>query len=93
MSFANQFMSQLRLAEIHKAGKKLENKVYDISSEQDQEIAGVKLATMGMKIADPAGLLQWLAKDRCLVTFADGKDIQAKRAALEAIVREWIWQL
>jgi hypothetical protein len=38
-------------------------------------------------------LLEWLAKDRCLVTFADGKDVQAKRAALQAIVREWIRQL
>ena len=46
MSFANQFMSQLRLANIHKSGKKLENKVYDIPVEQDQEIAGVKLSTM-----------------------------------------------
>ena len=39
MSFANQFMSQLRLAEFHKNGKHLENKVYDIPIEQDQEIA------------------------------------------------------
>ncbi len=50
MSFANQFMSQLRLVQLHKQGKKLENKVYDISVEQDQEIASVKLATMGLKI-------------------------------------------
>lgn len=50
MSFANQFMSQLRLAELYKKGKRLENKVYDIPAEQDQEIAGVKLATMGYKI-------------------------------------------
>ncbi len=50
MSFANQFMSQLRLVELHKKGKRLENKVYDIPAEQDQEIAGVKLATMGYKI-------------------------------------------
>jgi len=50
MSFANQFMSQLRLANAHKLGKSLENKVYDISVEQDQEIATVKLATMGIKI-------------------------------------------
>ncbi|UQA59373.1 DUF1801 domain-containing protein [Polyangium aurulentum] len=47
-------------------------------------------ATKGLKIADPAGLLEWLSKDRCLVTFSDGKDIQGKRAALEAILREWI---
>lgn len=50
MSFANQFMSQLRLVEPHKKGKRLENKVYDISKEQDQEIATVKLGTMGITI-------------------------------------------
>ncbi len=50
MSFANQFMSQLRLAEAHKSGKKLENTVHDIPGKQDQDIAGVKLATMGFKI-------------------------------------------
>lgn len=50
-------------------------------------------STKGMKIADPAGLLEWLTKDRCLVTFSDGKDIQAKRSALRIIVREWIRQL
>jgi adenosylhomocysteinase len=50
MSFANQFMSQLRLVEFHKKGKKLENKVHDIPPEQDQEIAFVKLKTMGLKI-------------------------------------------
>lgn len=47
-------------------------------------------ATTGLKIADPAGLLEWLAKDRCLVTFSDAKDIQAKKPALEALLREWI---
>jgi adenosylhomocysteinase len=50
MSFANQFMSQLRLAEVHKKGKRLDNKVYDISTEQDQEIARVKLKTNGISI-------------------------------------------
>ena len=50
MSFANQFMSQLRLAETHKKGKRFENKVYDIPQAQDQEIATVKLSTMGIKI-------------------------------------------
>jgi hypothetical protein len=47
-------------------------------------------ATTGISIADPAGLLEWLAKDRCLVTLGVGKDIQTRRAAFEAIVREWI---
>ncbi len=50
MSFANQFMSQLRLVELHKKGERLENTVHDIPAEQDQEIAMVKLETMGIKI-------------------------------------------
>ncbi|WP_224367955.1 DUF1801 domain-containing protein [Hyalangium versicolor] len=47
-------------------------------------------ATTGIRIDDPAGLLEWLAKDRCLVTLGAGKDIAARKAALEALVREWI---
>lgn len=47
MSFANQFMSMLFLAQ---NGPTLENKVYDISEDQDQEIARLKLATMGLSI-------------------------------------------
>ncbi|MFH0989255.1 MAG: adenosylhomocysteinase [bacterium] len=50
MSFANQFMSQLRLAEQFRKGKRFENKVYDIPTEQDQEIAGLKIKTMGYSI-------------------------------------------
>lgn len=50
MSFANQFMSQLRLAELDKKGKRLENTVHDIPPEQDQEIARVKLRTMKIKV-------------------------------------------
>ena len=45
MSFANQFLSLVRLA---REGKSLEQKVYTIGAEQDQEIASLKLATMGM---------------------------------------------
>ncbi len=55
--------------------------------------AKAKDNTKSLKIADPAGLLEWLAKDRCLTTFADAKDIRANRAALEAIIREWIEQI
>ncbi|CAN95414.1 MULTISPECIES: DUF1801 domain-containing protein [Sorangium] len=47
-------------------------------------------AAKGLEIADPAGLLEWLAKDRCLVTFSDGEDVQAKRAALESVLRAWL---
>ncbi|MBU2635999.1 MAG: adenosylhomocysteinase, partial [Bacteroidetes bacterium] len=50
MSFANQFMSQLRLVEEHKKGNRLENTVHDIPVEQDQEIASLKLKTMGITI-------------------------------------------
>lgn len=50
MSFVNQFMSQLWLVGLHKHGKRLDNRVYDIPVEQDQEIATVKLGTMGLRI-------------------------------------------
>ena len=50
MSFANQFMSQLRLVDLHKKGIRLKNAVHDIPAAQDQEIAGVKLSTQGLRI-------------------------------------------
>lgn len=50
-------------------------------------------AAKPMEIADPTRLLKWLAKDRCLVTFDDETDVEAKRPALQAIVRAWIRQL
>ncbi len=50
MSFANQFMSQIRLAELAKKGQRLGTTVHDIPEEQDQEIARLKLQTMGYKI-------------------------------------------
>jgi len=50
MSFANQFMSHLRLVEAHKRGEKLPNEVLDLPVEQDEFIAKTKLAKMGMEI-------------------------------------------
>jgi adenosylhomocysteinase len=47
MSFANQFLSLIRLA---KEGKTMDKKVYSIEKAQDREIATVKLATMGYSI-------------------------------------------
>ncbi|MBN2600935.1 MAG: adenosylhomocysteinase [Candidatus Marinimicrobia bacterium] len=47
MSFANQFMAMMFLAQNR---SNLENKVYDISTEQDQEIAALKLSTMNISI-------------------------------------------
>lgn len=42
------------------------------------------------RVADPAGLLTWRAPDRATVTFADLADVEAKRAAFTAVVRQWI---
>jgi hypothetical protein len=47
-------------------------------------------AKTGIKLEDPAGLLDWRAKDRCLVTLGAGKELTSHRAAFLAIVREWI---
>lgn len=47
MSFANQFLSLIRCA---KEGENLEVSVHDIPREQDEELARLKLQTMGIKI-------------------------------------------
>jgi len=50
MSFANQFQAHLRLiASLHN-GETLENTVIDLPVELDQEIANIKLETMGIRI-------------------------------------------
>jgi len=47
MSFANQFLA-LKL--LHQEGEKFEKKVYELDPEQDQELALLKLQTMGIRI-------------------------------------------
>jgi adenosylhomocysteinase len=47
MSFANQYLALCKLA---KEGKTLDRKVHQLPRELDQEIAGVKLTTMGVSI-------------------------------------------
>lgn len=47
-------------------------------------------ATAGVAIADPEALLEWLAKDRASAIFHDLQEIEAKRSAFEAVVRQWI---
>jgi adenosylhomocysteinase len=47
MSFANQFLGMIRMA---KEGASMTPGVYDIPESQDQELAGTKLATMGLSI-------------------------------------------
>ena len=43
-----------------------------------------------LDIADPAGLLLWLAKDRALATLGAGKTLKANAKAFEAIVKAWV---
>lgn len=43
-----------------------------------------------MQVADPAGLMKWLGKDRALVSLGAGAALKKNLPALEAIVREWI---
>jgi adenosylhomocysteinase len=51
MSFANQFLSQVRLAKVDKGEETMDRgSVYDIPVEQDQEIAALKLETIGTSI-------------------------------------------
>ncbi len=50
MSFANQFMSHLKLVEAHKKGQKLPLEVMDLPVEQDEFIATAKLKMLGKKM-------------------------------------------
>jgi adenosylhomocysteinase len=47
MSFANQFLALLQL---HREGKSMRPAVYDLPQEQDQELARLKLRTIGIEI-------------------------------------------
>jgi adenosylhomocysteinase len=47
MSFANQFLGLLKLS---REGKTMEKRVYDLPKEQDEDLAGRKLRTMGMSM-------------------------------------------
>lgn len=41
-------------------------------------------------IDDPAGLLKWLARDRCMATLGAGEAYRANAPAFEAVLRQWI---
>ncbi|RKX81871.1 MAG: adenosylhomocysteinase [Spirochaetes bacterium] len=60
MSFANQFLALLYLSQ---NGKKLKHKVHDVSEEQDQHIAAIKLNTMGIEIDKLSKEQEAYAKD------------------------------
>ena len=50
MSFANQFSAHLDLVQRHESGDALEDHVYDIPQEMDENIGRLKLETMGIEI-------------------------------------------
>ena len=54
--------------------------------------AKVRPDARAIVIDDPAGLLKWAAKDRCVATFKDMQDVKARGNAFVAIVRQWIEQ-
>jgi hypothetical protein len=39
---------------------------------------------------DSSGLLEWITKDRAVVTFADMDDVKSKTAKLKKLVRRWV---
>lgn len=41
-------------------------------------------------IDDPARLLRWLGKDRCMATLGAGETFRANLPAFEAVLRQWI---
>ncbi len=47
-------------------------------------------AQTGLQIDDPAKLLKWLAKDRCLCTLGAGREFRNNRKAFETVIRQWI---
>ena len=50
MSFANQFQAHLALIQAKEAGEEMPKAVLDLPEELDQQIARVKLETMGLQI-------------------------------------------
>ncbi len=47
-------------------------------------------AATGIAVADPAGLLTWLAKDRAVVTFTSLDEVHANQTAFTELIRAWV---
>lgn len=47
-------------------------------------------AAVRAAIADPERLLEWLADDRASARFRDVAEVEAKRPAFQAVLRQWI---
>ncbi len=56
---------------------------------------GAKKRALAAKLVidDPAGLLNWLAKDRAVVRLSEMREIRASKRALVAIVKQWLAQM
>lgn len=48
------------------------------------------ISTTGVAIPDPDSSLEWLAKDRAMVTFRDSDYIGTRRSSFTKLIREWI---
>ncbi len=49
-----------------------------------------KVSASSESIKDPQELLKWVAKDRATSTFADLDDLEKKKRAFQAVLRQWI---
>jgi len=47
----------------------------------------------GVPIDDPQNLLQWLAKDRCMLKLSGMEDIASKQQPVTSIIRKWLNQM
>lgn len=45
-----------------------------------------------LAISDPAGLLKWVTKDRCVLTVSSLENIQTHKADIVRIIEEWLEQ-
>lgn len=52
---------------------------------------GARVKDLGdIAIADPAGLLKWLGKDRAMLSLTDLATITRQSGAIAALLRQWI---
>ncbi len=49
-----------------------------------------ELPAEGLAVADPAGLLKWLGKDRAMIEFRNSAEIDSARSDLATLIRQWI---
>jgi len=71
---------------------------FNLRSQQTLQIimhtgAKKRATPLTITVADPAGLLRWLASDRGIITFSSLEEIASNGAALVDLVRQWIAQV